>query len=137
MRPDSGAAPIAGTSRCMRVAAMCVDSVRSPVLMAQGWANPEVSALMGSGISMVWPVKMAEEHGVYGVTAGDIAANIGKAIQPIMKPKTRYGKTPILPRFLLLPRATTAGACTITGIHSRASLNEYGLVLQSAADGGG
>ena len=28
-----------------------------------------------------------EEHGVYGVTAGDIAANIGKAIQSIMKPK--------------------------------------------------
>ncbi len=55
-------------------------------LMAQGY-KPEVSALMGAYIHGLAGEMAEEEHGVYGVTAGDIAANIGKAIQSIMKPK--------------------------------------------------
>ena len=54
--------------------------------MAQGY-KPEVSALMGAYIHGLAGEMAEEEHGVYGVTAGDIAANIGKAIQSIMKPK--------------------------------------------------
>ena len=55
-------------------------------LMAQGY-KPEVSALMGAYIHGLAGEMAEEEHGVYGVTAGDIAANIVKAIKSIMKPK--------------------------------------------------
>ncbi|MDE7025887.1 MAG: NAD(P)H-hydrate dehydratase [Paramuribaculum sp.] len=52
-------------------------------LMAQGY-KPEVAALIGAYIHGRAGELAAEEHGEYGVTAGDIAFNIGKAIKQIM-----------------------------------------------------
>jgi NAD(P)H-hydrate epimerase len=52
-------------------------------LMAQGY-KPEVSALIGTYIHGLAGDIAAEEHGQYGVTAGDIAENLGKAIRSIM-----------------------------------------------------
>ncbi len=52
-------------------------------LMAQGY-KPEVSALLAVYIHGVAGDIAAEEHGQYGVTAGDIADNLGKAIHSIM-----------------------------------------------------
>ncbi len=52
-------------------------------LMAQGY-KPEISAIVGSYIHGLAGDIAAEEHGQYGVTAGDIADNIGRAIRNIM-----------------------------------------------------
>lgn len=52
-------------------------------LLAQGY-RPEVAALAGVYIHGVAGELAAESEGSYGVTAGDIAANIGKAIKSIM-----------------------------------------------------
>lgn len=52
--------------------------------MAQGY-KPEISALLGTYIHGVAGDIAAEEHGQYGVTAGDIANNIGRAIKYIME----------------------------------------------------
>lgn len=52
-------------------------------LMAQGY-KPEVAALIGAYVHGRAGELAAEEQGEYGVTAGDIAANIGKAIKQIM-----------------------------------------------------
>ena len=52
-------------------------------LMAQGY-KPEISAIIGTYIHGVAGDIAAEEHGQYGVTAGDIADNIGRAIRDIM-----------------------------------------------------
>jgi NAD(P)H-hydrate epimerase len=51
-------------------------------LMAQGY-RPEVAALAGVYIHGVAGDMAAEAEGSYGVTAGDIAANIGRAIKHI------------------------------------------------------
>lgn len=51
--------------------------------MAQGF-RPEVSALIGAYVHGLAGEIAAEKHGEYGVTAGDIAANIGIAIKRIM-----------------------------------------------------
>lgn len=48
--------------------------------MAQGY-KPEVSALIGAYVHGVAGELATREHGEFGVTAGDIAANIGKAIR--------------------------------------------------------
>lgn len=56
-------------------------------LMAQGY-KPEVSALIGSYVHGLAGELASEEHGEYGVTAGDIAKNVGKAIKQIMNTKT-------------------------------------------------
>jgi NAD(P)H-hydrate epimerase len=50
--------------------------------MAQGY-RPEVAALAGVYIHGVAGDMAAEAEGSYGVTAGDIAANIGRAIKHI------------------------------------------------------
>ncbi len=55
-------------------------------LMAQGY-KPEVSALIGAYIHGLAGEIAAETHGDYGVTAGDIAANVGVAIKTLMKNK--------------------------------------------------
>lgn len=52
-------------------------------LMAQGY-KPEISALLGAYIHGEAGDIAAEEHGQYGVTAGDIANNVGRAIKSIM-----------------------------------------------------
>lgn len=52
--------------------------------MAQGY-KPEVSALIGAYVHGLAGEMAAEEQGEYGVTAGDIAANIGKAIKTLLK----------------------------------------------------
>lgn len=52
-------------------------------LLAQGY-RPEVAALAGVYIHGVAGEMAAETEGSYGVTAGDIAANIGRAIKSIM-----------------------------------------------------
>lgn len=52
--------------------------------LAQGYL-PEVAPLMAAYVHGVAGDIAAEEQGEYGVTAGDIAANIGKAIRRIMK----------------------------------------------------
>lgn len=52
-------------------------------MMAQGY-KPEISAIIGTYIHGVAGDLAAEEHGQYGVTAGDIAALTGKAIHDIM-----------------------------------------------------
>ncbi len=52
-------------------------------MMAQGY-KPEVSALIGTYIHGLAGDIAAEEHGQYGVTASDIAENLGKAIRSIM-----------------------------------------------------
>ncbi|MBR5899133.1 MAG: NAD(P)H-hydrate dehydratase [Muribaculaceae bacterium] len=52
--------------------------------IAQGY-NPEISALLAVYVHGVAGDIAAEEHGQYGVTAGDIADNIGKAIAKTMK----------------------------------------------------
>lgn len=51
-------------------------------LLAQGY-NPEVAALAGVYIHGLAGQLAAESEGTYGVTAGDIAANIGRAIKII------------------------------------------------------
>lgn len=53
-------------------------------LMAQGY-KPEVSALIGAFVHGLAGEFAAEEHGDYGVTASDIAANIGKAFKSLMR----------------------------------------------------
>lgn len=53
-------------------------------LMAQGY-KPEVSALIGTYIHGLAGDIASEQHGEYGLTAGDIADNIGKAIKQTMK----------------------------------------------------
>ncbi len=55
-------------------------------LMAQGY-KPEVSALIGAYIHGLAGEIAAETHGDYGVTAGDIVANVGVAIKTLMKNK--------------------------------------------------
>ena len=55
-------------------------------LMAQGY-KPEVSALIGAYIHGLAGEIAAETHGDYGVTAGDIADNVGVAIKTLMKNK--------------------------------------------------
>ncbi|MDE6086168.1 MAG: hypothetical protein K2G40_07210, partial [Muribaculaceae bacterium] len=57
-------------------------------LMAQGY-KPEQAAMMGVFIHGIAGEMAAREHGEYGVTASDIAANTGKAIMTIMKHKSR------------------------------------------------
>lgn len=52
--------------------------------IAQGY-KPEISALLAVYVHGVAGDMAAEEHGQYGVTAGDIAQNIGKAIAETMK----------------------------------------------------
>lgn len=52
-------------------------------LMAQGY-RPEVAALCGVYIHGVAGDIAAETEGQYGVTAGDIAANIGRAIKSVL-----------------------------------------------------
>lgn len=52
--------------------------------IAQGY-KPEISALLGVYVHGLAGDMAAEEHGQYGVTAGDIAQNIGKAIAETMK----------------------------------------------------
>ena len=52
--------------------------------IAQGY-NPEISALLAVYVHGVAGDIAADEHGQYGVTAGDIADNIGKAIAKTMK----------------------------------------------------
>lgn len=53
-------------------------------LMAQGY-KPEVSALIGAFVHGLAGEIAAEANGDYGVTAGDIAANIGVAIKSLMR----------------------------------------------------
>ncbi|MCM1109909.1 MAG: NAD(P)H-hydrate dehydratase [Clostridium sp.] len=53
-------------------------------LMAQNY-KPEVASIMAAYIHGVAGDMAAESQGEYGVTAGDIADNIGKAIRRIMK----------------------------------------------------
>ena len=55
-------------------------------LMAQGY-KPEQASMMGVFIHGIAGEMAAREHGEYGVTASDIAANVGKAIMTIMKHK--------------------------------------------------
>ncbi|MCH5319035.1 MAG: NAD(P)H-hydrate dehydratase [Paramuribaculum sp.] len=55
-------------------------------LMAQGY-KPEVSALIGTYIHGLAGDLASEEHGEYGMTASDIAANIGKAFKLTMTNK--------------------------------------------------
>ena len=57
-------------------------------LMAQGY-KPEQASMMGVFIHGIAGEMAAREHGEYGVTASDIAANTGKAIMTIMKHKSR------------------------------------------------
>ena len=52
-------------------------------LLAQGY-KPETAAVAGVHIHGLAGVIATEGHGEYGVTALDIAANIGKAIKMIM-----------------------------------------------------
>jgi NAD(P)H-hydrate epimerase len=51
--------------------------------VAQGY-KPAISATIAAYVHGVAGDLAAEEHGEYGVTAGDIAANIGRAIKTIM-----------------------------------------------------
>ncbi len=51
-------------------------------LMAQGY-RPEAAALAGVYIHGVAGDMAAETEGQYGVTAADIAANVGRAIKTI------------------------------------------------------
>lgn len=53
-------------------------------LMAQGY-KPEVASLVGAYIHGLAGEMAAEEEGDYGVTASDIADNIGKAIKEVMQ----------------------------------------------------
>ena len=52
-------------------------------LMAQGY-RPEVAALCGVYIHGLAGDMAAETEGQYGVTAGDIAANVGRAIKSVL-----------------------------------------------------
>lgn len=54
-------------------------------LTAQGY-KPEVAAHVGVFVHGIAGELAAEEHGVYGVTASDIADNVGRAIKAIMEP---------------------------------------------------
>ena len=51
--------------------------------MAQGYA-PEIASLIAIYIHGVAGELASEEHGIFGVKAGDIANNIGRAIKQIM-----------------------------------------------------
>lgn len=51
--------------------------------MAQGY-KPEVAALIAAYVHGLAGQMAEEEHGEYGVTASDIAANVGRAIKSIM-----------------------------------------------------
>lgn len=51
--------------------------------MAQGYA-PEIASLIAVYAHGVAGEMASEEHGVYGVKAGDVAANIGRAIKNIL-----------------------------------------------------
>lgn len=51
--------------------------------LAQGYA-PEIASLIAVYVHGVAGELASEEHGIYGVTAGDIADNVGKAIKQIM-----------------------------------------------------
>lgn len=53
-------------------------------LMAQGY-KPEISALIGPYVHGIAGEIAAENQGEYGVTAGDIAANVGRAFKTIMR----------------------------------------------------
>ncbi len=53
-------------------------------LLAQGY-KPELAALIGMYVHGLAGELAEEVHGQYGVTAGDIAGNIGKAIKLLMK----------------------------------------------------
>ena len=94
-------------------------------LMAQGY-KPEVSALMGAYIHGLVGEMAEEEHGVYGVTAGDIAANIGKS-NPIDNETQKRDMKHQLTALLLAAAAMTACAQT-TQKFTASKLNEYGLV---------
>jgi len=52
-------------------------------LLAQGY-HPEVAALLGVYIHGLAGQMAADTEGTYGVTAGDIAANIGRAIKSLL-----------------------------------------------------
>ncbi|MDE6166454.1 MAG: bifunctional ADP-dependent NAD(P)H-hydrate dehydratase/NAD(P)H-hydrate epimerase, partial [Muribaculaceae bacterium] len=52
-------------------------------LLAQGY-YPEVAALLGVYIHGLAGQLAADTEGSYGVTAGDIAANIGRAIKSLL-----------------------------------------------------
>lgn len=56
-------------------------------LLAQGY-KPEQASMMGVFIHGIAGEIAAREHGEYGVTASDIADNVGKAIMTIMKHKS-------------------------------------------------
>ncbi len=51
--------------------------------LAQGY-KPEVAALLGAFVHGVAGEIASESNGIYGTTAGDIAASTGKAIRRIM-----------------------------------------------------
>lgn len=53
-------------------------------LLAQGY-SPQFSAIMGVYIHGVAGDLAEKVHGTYGMTAGDIVDNIGRAIKDIMK----------------------------------------------------
>lgn len=53
-------------------------------LLAQGY-NPEIAALLGCFIHGLAGEMAESTEGEYGVTADDIAANIGRAIKTIME----------------------------------------------------
>ena len=52
-------------------------------LAAQGY-HPELAALIGVFVHGYAGQIAAEENGAYGVTAGDIADNVGRAIKELM-----------------------------------------------------
>ena len=53
--------------------------------LAQGY-SPEIATLLAVYLHGLAGELAAEEHGDYGVTASDIADNIGRAIKAIMEP---------------------------------------------------
>ena len=51
--------------------------------MAQGYA-PEIASLISVYVHGVAGELASEEHGIHGVTAGDVAQNVGRAIKQIL-----------------------------------------------------
>ena len=51
--------------------------------MAQGYA-PEIASLIAVYVHGVAGELASEEHGIHGVTAGDVAQNVGRAIKQIL-----------------------------------------------------